>query len=200
MALTDSEIARCKHELRYTLMTANAEPWIGVTQAFELVIQPYLGAGASTTSSTTVTAASTPTPVSLTLVSGTGFSVFSRAVVDVDDRQEIATIQNVVSNVITLLLSKAHSGTYPVLIEGGESIVREILRNIASVKQRLATSFGAGALKQVDEIHFYGSNSATLFGNLGGELKYWRCELSSALGIDQNEKRGCGGSGTLSVY
>ncbi|HEY3495276.1 MAG TPA: hypothetical protein VGK73_11345 [Polyangiaceae bacterium] len=182
MALLDSEVARIKAELGYNLLTTGAVPYIGVTQVFEQVIQENVLAGATTTSSTSVTAASSPTPVTLTLASVTGFTAGDRAVVDVDTRQELATVQAVGVSSITLLLSKAHTGTYPVTVEGGESLVRECLRRIIDVKTSLGSSQGEGALKKVDEIEFYQTGSS-LFGTLGNQLMFWRNELAAALGV-----------------
>jgi hypothetical protein len=42
MALTDAEIARCKIETGYNVMSNGASPWIDVVAVFEQVIQPYL--------------------------------------------------------------------------------------------------------------------------------------------------------------
>jgi hypothetical protein len=197
--LLDSEIARCKAELGYNLLTEAAVPWIGVTIVFEQLIQPYLGGGASTTSATDVTAASTPTPVTLTLASGTGFTSGDRVVIDVDDRQEVVTARLVSGAALTADLSLTHSGTYPVTVEGGESIVRETLRRIRDVKGRMAASFGQGALKKVDEVEFHAASS-NLFGNLGPELSYWREELAAALGIQSLWSQRRAGAQRMSVY
>ncbi len=182
MALTDSEVWRIRYELGYHIITVDAEPYISYVSLFEQVIQPYVTGGASTTSTTAVTAASPAAPASLTLVSATGFATGNRVSVDVDSRQETATLQDLSGTTATMLLSKAHSGTYPVTVEGGESIIREILSRIADVKSRMATTFGYGALKKVDEIEFYNSGGS-YFGALGDQLTYWRDELASALGV-----------------
>lgn len=200
MALLDAEIARIKAELGYSLLTIGAIPYIGITQVFEQVIQANVLAGAATTSSTSVSAQSSPTPVTITLASATGFAVGCRVVVDVDDRQETATAQSLSSTSLTLQLSKTHSGTYPVTVEGGESIVREILNRIRAVKSNMATSFGAGALRKVDEIEFYNSGGASQFGSLGDELSYWRDELAAALGIESMWARRRAGAQRLAVY
>ena len=119
MALLDSEIARIKAELGYNLLTTGALPYIGITQVFEQVIQDNVLAGASTTSTTAVSAQSTPTPVGITLASATGFAAGVRVVLDVDDRQETATVQSMSGSVITVQLTGVHSGTYPVTVDGG---------------------------------------------------------------------------------
>lgn len=199
MALLGSEILRIKHELGYNLMLVGAEPWIGVHAVFDQVIQPYLSGGASTTSTTTVVAASVPTPVTLMLADATDFEAGQRVAVDVDARAETATIQSKTGSAITLLLQKPHTGTYPVTVEGGESIIREILAHIRDVKLKLTEQGGHGALKAVDEIEFYQSGTLTGFEILGNQLAFWRCELASALGI-RAKSSGCSGGSRMAAY
>lgn len=186
MALLDSEIARCKYELGYNLLTISAEPYIGVARVFELVIQPNLLAGATTTSATAVTAVAAgalASPVTLTLGSVTGFSVGDRVVVDVDDRQETATVQSIAGSTITLLLSKTHSGTYPVTVERGETVVREILARLRGIADKLGTTATQQiGIKQVDEIEFFGGMHGVRY-ELTRLQTYWRNELASALGV-----------------
>lgn len=198
MALLTSELERIKYELGYNLIGI-AQPYIETVAIFEGVIQPYLSAGAATTSATAVTAATTPTPVTLTLTSGTGFSSGDRVVIDVDDRQEVVTARLVSGASLTVDLSLTHSGTYPVTVEGGESIVRELLRNIRSTKTEMGLTFGEGALKKVDEIEWYQGGN-TMFGNIGAQLSYWREELASALGIQSLWSSRRAGAQRLSVY
>jgi hypothetical protein len=201
MALLDSEIQRIRAELGYNVLTVSAEPYIGHVSLFEQIIQPYTQHGASTTSSTAVTAAYEFTPVTLSLTSPTGFNIGDRVVIDIDDRQEIVTAQNLVGSNLTVLLMKAHTGTYPVTVEGGESIIREILGHIRRTKAKMSESFGIGSLKQVDEIQFYQAGSGqTYFGILGNELSYWRDELASALGIRSRWGARQGAGSTCSVY
>lgn len=186
MALLDSEIARCKYELGYNLLTISAEPYIGVARVFELVIQPNLLAGATTTSATAVTAVAAgalASPVTLTLGSVTGFSAGDRVVVDVDDRQETATVQSVAGSTITVLLTKTHSGTYPVTVERGETVVREILARLRGIADKLGTSAAQQiGIKQVDEIEFFGGMHGVRY-ELTRLQSYWRNELASALGV-----------------
>lgn len=199
MALLDSEVARIKAELGYNVLDIGAEPYIGVAAIFSQVIQPYLSGGAVTTSSTAVTAASSPTPVVLTLASATGFAAGARVVIDVDDRQEVATIQSLSGAFATVQLSKAHSGTYPVTVDGGESIVRELLGLIRGVKAEMAQTFGTGSIKKVDEVEFY-STGGTAFGALGVQLSAWREELAAVLGIQSMWARKRQGAQRLAVY
>ena len=198
MALLDSELARLKQELGFSLVST-ANPFIGNTVLFEQIIQPYVTGGTATTSSTAVTAATTLTPVALTLASATGFSAGQRVVVDVDSRQEIATIQSISGAAITVHLKNAHTGTYPVTIEGPETIVREILRRIYAVKDEMAVTFGEGSLKKCDELEWYQSG-VSLFGSLGTQLAFWREELAAALGIRSMWSLKRAAAQTLSVY
>ncbi len=200
MALTAGELARIKAELGYNVLSVGADLYVGVVAIFEQVIQPYLTGATATTSSTAVTAASTPTPFAITLASATGFAAGGRVVIDVDDREEIATMQSLAGAVMTVQIKKAHSGTYPVMLEGPESLVREVLHRIREVKTRLATVLGYGALKKVDEIEFYQSGTSTQFGLLGQQLTFWREELAALLGVPSlwSQKRAAGS--TISVY
>ncbi len=183
MALLTSEIARIKAELGYNVLSNGAAPWVLNVSIFEQVIQPYLTGGTATTSSTGVSAQGEPTQTTLTLASATGFSAGDRVVVDVDSRQEIATVQSVSGSTITLLLSLQHSGTYPVIVEGPETIVREILRYIRETKEKLSQQYGSGSLKKVDEIEFYDTKGTSAFGVLGENLAYYREQLAAVLGI-----------------
>lgn len=201
MALLQGELTRLKVELGYNALLIGAEPFIGITQLFDLVILPYLSAGAITTSTTTVVASSPPALTAITLTSPTGFAAGARVVIDVDVRQETVTVESLSGSVLSALTSLAHSGVYNLTVEGGESIIREYLRYIRDVKAQMALAFGTGALKAVDEIQWYDVKGAqTLFGNLGDQLMYWRTELASALGIRSMWAYRSAGAGRLSVY
>lgn len=201
MALLTSELARIRNELGYNNLSVGAEPYIGYVAVFDQVIATYLQAGAATTSATTVTAASSPTPVTLVLASATGFHTGDAVLVDVDDRQERAILQLVSSTNATLLLSKAHSGTYPVTVEGGESIIREILGRIKSVKDSIAESFSVAGIKKVDEIEFFPSNGGGgVIRDMNSLLMYWRDELASTLGVPNGWRGRRGGGGSVSIY
>jgi hypothetical protein len=181
LALTTAEIARIKYELGYNVLTVGAEPYISWVNLFDQIVAPNLPSGAATTSSTAVTASS-GTVVTLVLASATGFASGDRVWVGADDNLETATIQSLSGANMVVTLSKAHSGTYPVYVDSGEGIVRELLDKIKATKTRLTATYGGGALKKVDEIEFW-QGSKTLFGNIGDELMYWRDELASALGV-----------------
>lgn len=213
MALTDAEIQRIRFELGYPNFDVAAEPYIGIHAFFTQVMQKYLLSGATTTSSTAVSASTTPTPQTLTLASAAGFAVGNVVVVDVDARQERATLSAVVGNLVTVQLTKEHSGTFPVTIEGAESFIRDILNElrilttgmngqpgtISSVRSRVG-------LKKVDDVEFFGGGN-TLASQGRDPLtalfelrEHWRDELANAIGIDRlNDKRNSGGS-SVSVY
>ncbi len=208
MGLTTSEVRRIKHELGYGLLSVAAEPYISYVSLFDQIIQPYLTAGAATTSSTSVDAEDAPTPVTLTLASSTGFTTGDRVVVDVDSRQESATIQALVGSTITVLLTLAHSGTYSVEVEGGCSIVRAILRKLQAIgglgsadgTDALSDALDTAGLKKVDEIEFFGGgmSSQTRIGQVKSLREYWRDELAFTLGIVR--LNGGGGGSTVSLY
>ena len=213
MALTTAEHQRIKYELGYPNLDNAAEPYIGIHAFFSAVLQPYLLHGAATTSSTPVTASTTPTAQTLTLASGTGFAAGDVVVVDVDDRQERATIQAFSGVSATVLLSKAHAGTYPVIVEGAESIIRDILNELRLLTSGMGGKAGAISsirsrvgIKRVDDVEFFGGGQ-TLASQGVDPLtqvlqlrEMWRDELAQAIGIPRlNGKNNSGGS-DVSVY
>jgi hypothetical protein len=200
MALTTDELYVLKYHLGFHLLEAGAEPWAGINAIFEQIIQPYLQSGAITTSSTAVTAAGTPTPATLTLADPDGFTVGARVALDVDSRQEVATVQSVSGPDIRLLLSLEHDGTYPVTVEGGEAIVRRILRILNDIGDKLggAGTFSAAGLKRVDEVWF--DNSTTVHSELQNQLAYWRNELSLALGVRNYRAERANQAGSIALY
>jgi len=205
MALLDSEISRIRYELGYNVLEAGAEPYIGVVAVFNNVIQAYMSSGASTTSSTAVTAATTLTPVAITLASATGFAVYDRVIVDVDSRQEAATIQSISGSVITVHLQYAHSGTYPITVEGGESIVRELLKQLIAVSgfSGLMSKAGTQAgIKKVDEVEFFGDGDGrnSRLAELKKVQRHLRRELADALGVVNLRDYRLSGNQVLEVY
>lgn len=205
MPLTDSEVMRIKAELGFPLLTISAEPYIGFASYFEDLLQPYLQEGADTTCSTTVTASKAPTPVTLTLASAAGMFAGARAVVDVDARQETATIQHVSGSTITLLLSLSHTGVFPVTLEGGLTLVRSLLRELANLSTTISSLRTRVGIKKAEDIEFFGGGS-TLASQGIDQLtqvlqlrEHWRDELASALGIPRQNGVAQGGS-DLSMY
>lgn len=209
MALTTSEVTRIKAELGYPLLSTSAEPYIGIAAIFDQVIRPYLLEGASTTCTTAVTAAASPTPVTLTIASATGFAAGNTVIIDVDERQESATVQSLSGASIVVLLSLAHSGTYPVTVEGGESIIREMLatlRSFTGPTGKIAKAAEQAGLKKVDEIEFFdasqrtgGTGSSVLDGILANQM-YHRDELAQLLGCPNLRSKRKQAAQSISVY
>ena len=205
MALLASEIQALRTELGYNALSVGAEPYISYVAIFDNVVAAYLNAGATTTSTTAVTAATSATPVALTLASATGFAAFCRVVVDVDDRQEVATVQSVAgSTTISLLLSGAHSGTYPVSVEGGESLVRDVLRKIHDLTKpggALTKAASSAGVAKVDEIEFFtpGAGTKSRIAELQSLRMYYRDELSAITGVP-NLWRARSGRGSVELY
>lgn len=206
MALTDAEVQRCKYELGYNLLAVGAEPYIGFVAVFDQVIQPYTLGGTATTSATPVTAATTPTPQSLVLASIGDIVAGSVVLVDVDTRQERATVQSVSGLSITLQLSLAHTGTYPVVLEGGESIIRDILEELRAVADSISNLKDRVGLKQVDEVQFFGGGQTLASQGIDPMThtlnlrEYWRDELARCLGIPRLNAKNSSGGSEIGVY
>lgn len=198
MALLDSEIYRIKAELGFNVLSIGAEPYFEISALFD-IIQDNLSGGASTTSSTSV-ASPDGSPATLTLASVTGFTAGARVAVDVDARQEFATIASLSGSSIVVQLSKVHSGTYPVVVDGPEVVVRQLLQDIEKTKAKLVEQYGSGALRQVDEIQWYDARGKTSFGIIGENLAWYREQLAAALGIDSMWSVHAAGGQTMAVY
>lgn len=211
MALLTSELTDLRVALGYNALGVNAEPYVEYHAIFDRVVVTYLQAGASTTSATTVVASSNGAfaPVTLVLTSATGFTAGDRIIVDVDSRQEEATAQSLSGTNLTVQLKLAHTGTYPITVDGGETIVRRLLRRIHAVQDQLASPIGlkaagSGGLKRVDEIEFHPTGmktyGGTYFGQLSRELMRLRDELASALGVQNLFRVRQGGGLSMAVY
>lgn len=211
MALLTSELTDLRVALGYNALGVNAEPYVEYHAIFDRVVVAYLQAGATTTSSTAVVASSNGAfaPVTLVLASATGFTAGDRVIVDVDTRQEEATAQSLSGTNLTVQLKLAHTGTYPVTVDGGETIVRRLLRRIHAVQDQMAKPTtlqmaGSGGLKKVDEIEWHGLSTtaywSTPFGTLSKELMRLRDELASALGVQNLFRVRQGGGLSMAVY
>lgn len=201
VALLDSEIQRIRFELGYTVMGVNAEPYVEYFGTIDRVVQAYLNAGATTTSSTTVAVVDTPTQVTLTLASATGFAAGAIIYVDVLPQQERATIQSISGSTIVVYLQKAHVGTYPVTVDGGESIIREKLAQLYNIDDKLSSALNTAGLKRVDDIEFYGGSTKTSQAVMLQQLRDMRRdELASALGVANLHKLRRMSGQCVSVY
>ncbi len=221
MALLASELQRVRFELGYNVLSAGAEPYVSYVALFDSVVQAYLNSGASTWSSTEVAATTTPVAVALTLDDVEGFHAGDRIVVDVEDAQETPMVRSVQGSAVVVYLTKAHTGVFPVTVEGGEAIVREQLRAILrarAAQEALAGSGGsiqsalissAGGLKKVDEIEFYPASTSTTsssssagdaYDKLERRIEKHQDELSIALGVPNLRKLRHSGGGCVSLY
>lgn len=208
MALLESEVLRIRAELGYPLLSNSAAPYVGGFYAlFEQVIAQYVQAGATTTCSTVVAEAEVPTPVTLALASAAGVAAGARIVVDVDVRQEVVTVQSLSGSNVTALLSLPHTGTYPVTVEGGETIVRECLRELSNLRTTISALRNRVGLKKAgEEIEFFGGGS-TLASQGIDQLtqvlqlqEHWRNELARALNVARLNGPGAGGGSSISMY
>lgn len=179
-SLLDSEVARIKAELGFNLLSVGAEPYVGITRYFEQVAIPNLNTAAVTTSATTVMAAGTPTAVDLTLAAATGFAMFARITVDVDGAIEMATVRSVSGSTISVALSLPHSGTYPVCVESGETLVRYYLAKCRDTLEKIDRAGSTAGLKSADKqdvVFFGGEGEKNRIQTLGDLLGYWRSQL-----------------------
>lgn len=203
MALLDSEVAKIKWHLGYNGLTIASEPYILHAAVFDQVIQPYTQAGLLTSSSTEVDAATSPEQVGLVLASATGLSVGDKIVVDVDSRMETATIQSISGSTVYVLLKNAHTGTYPVSEECGETIIRNILSKLDDIIARIQSAASSAGLKRAEDIEWYQANSSGKGGvieTLQDLFLFWREELASVLGLPKRGGGGGRGGGSVELY
>lgn len=195
-----SEARRVRFELGYNVMSSGVEPFINTFETLDTILQTYLTAGAITTSATAVSAAAVATPSTLTLTSSTGFADGEMVWIDVDARQESATVQSLSGSGMTVLLTKEHSGAYPVTVDGGETIIRDILTKLRNLAEELGGSaVVAAGIEQADEIRF----------SVGGQARdsklrelqmFWRDQLAGALGVPNKWPELLGGGTRLEAY
>jgi len=201
VALLDSEIQRIRFELGYTVLGVNSEPYVEYFGTIDRIVALYLNAGATTTSSTTVVASDTLTQRTLTLASATGFVAGATIYVDVLPQQERAVVQSISGSNVVVYLQKAHVGSYPVTVDGGESIIREKLAQLYAIDEKISAALNTAGLKRVDDIEFYGGTKATSQAVMLSQLRDMRRdELASALGVANLHRLRRGGSQSFSVY
>jgi hypothetical protein len=201
VALLDSEIQRIRFELGYTVLGVNSEPYVEYFGTIDRIVALYLNAGATTTSSTTVVTSDTLTQRTLTLANATGFVAGATIYVDVLPQQERAVIQSISGSNVVVYLQKAHVGSYPVTVDGGESIIREKLAQLYAIDEKISAALNTAGLKRVDDIEFYGGTKATSQAVMLSQLRDMRRdELASALGVVNLHRLRRGGSQSFSVY
>ena len=221
MAFDIGDIARLKFETGYNVAQVGAELYVlnGYAAVFDAAIAPYL-IDQGTTSTTTVPVVTQPTNAAITLaanpavkgavvnVYGQLFGVGSRVVVDVGPNQEAGVIiQALTGLVATVQLALPHGPTvYPVLIQGGEFLVRDVLARLDVIGAQIKgfAPITAGLAKaDGGESEFYASRKG---GRTGGQKDTFdalmfqrdmaRRDLCALLGIENLwEKRGRYGAG-----
>ena len=163
--LLQSELSRVMQELGYSGLTLSALPYAfdGITQIFLQVLQPYIQQGNLTTASTTVMANANPTLTTITVASlssnptsgPTTMVVGDTLIVDQGIYQERSYIQAITGNNIQCLLQNPHTGIYPVTVEGGESIVRDRLRDCVNIQLQISGIAPQLGVKKTDEVEFF---------------------------------------------
>ena len=154
--LTEDEMERIKAELYVHVLDTGAAPYFNFPAAFDVVRDHVTSSTvASTTSTTTVSAAG---PTTITLASATGYVAGQRIVIDCDEAREVVTIRSLAGAEASVVCKKTHSGTYPIEVESGLTIVRGIMADIESVDQSQRGGVDSVGVKRVDEIEFFGLN------------------------------------------
>lgn len=199
MSLRDEEVVRIKAELGYNITGVGADVYIAYTAVFDRAVQPYL-IDPSTTSSTAVTAVAGGASVALTLASNppslsstqsNAFVVGSKVVVDVGAAQETSIITSLNGLSATMVLANAHSGTYPVVLQGAEQFIRDILTRIDAIQAEMlnVAPKTAGLQALVGELEFVsgGSSRGRPGRNKFEELLFQRTiarrDLAAAIGV-----------------
>jgi hypothetical protein len=201
--LTDDEMWRIKAELFDNVLGFGAEPYIGVRAIYNVIQQNVTSSSVSpTTSTTAVTSAG---PVVLTLASVTGLAASSRIVLDVDNAREVVTVRAVTGSTISVVVTKTHSGTYPVEVESGLTIVRGLLADLETLDQQERITIPNGGVKRVDEIEFFSRAEGNVQQSLTAHRNAIRSRLASATGLtgilrELAARVSAGGGSTFEVY
>lgn len=166
MSLRPEEILRLKFQLGVSVTLLGAEPYITYLAIFDQAIQPFI-VDPSTTSTTPVTAGATQsiTLASVPLVAGTtnpAIAVGSSVVIDAGPQSEVVQIQVLSGTTAWATFANAHgaNGAYPVVMAGGEQVVREILARIALIETLLGSVAPVSAgVQEADEAKLYPSST-----------------------------------------
>lgn len=219
MALRPEEILQIKYELGVSVTLIGAEPYITYLAIFDRAIAPYI-IDPSTTSTTSVLVPSTgvATPVQLTLaaipnIAGTStpaFSVGTTVNVDVGPALEQTQITILSGSTIWVSLVQAHgqNGAYPVVMAGGETVVRNILARITAIETEMGTIAPKTAgVAKVDEIGLHpstrqGSKGTTFdkFDSLRAQREQARDDLGEAVGFPNLRSVKRGSAGRVEMY
>ena len=211
MALRPEEILQIKYGLGVSVTLIGAEPYIGYLAIFDKAIAPYI-IDPSTTSSTSTAAVIGGASYALSLavipvVAGTttpAFQVGTTVVVDVGAVQETAQISAISGTSVTVVLANAHLAPFPVVMAGGEAVVRGILARITSIEAQMASIAPVGAgVKKVDEIELFGSmrgKQLDKFGSLLQQREQARDDLGEAVGFPNLRRAKRSGGTKFEVY
>jgi len=201
--LTTDEMQRIRRELADNVTDLGAAAYIGHRNIYT-VIQANVSSSAvaATTSSTTVAASG---PAVLTLATTTGINAGDKLVVDCDAARETVTARAILvagaAGTVSVVCRRTHSGTYPVEVESGLTLVRGCLSDLA-IMQDLINDAAAGAgVKRVDEVEFFGrADGGTTLDELRAAQLALRTDLARMCGLGDmlltNSRRGAG----LEVY
>lgn len=199
MALTDDELQRVRAELADNVLDLGALPYIGHRNIYD-VIKANVSASsvAATSSSTAVTAAGATT---LTLGTTSGLVAGTKVQLDADDARETVSVRAVSGSTISVVCRKTHSGTYPVEVESGLTLVRGCLADLAVLQDRVNDAAASAGIKKVDEVEFFGPADGRSVLDELRRAQYARrldlarlCGLGAILGI--NSRHG----GSVEVY
>lgn len=220
MALTNADVLRLKAELYYNVVGIGAEAYSsldGYVALFDRAIQPYLIDLGSTSSTvialnagiTTLTVASNPAVVG-NAVQPLAFAAGTNVVVDLGANQERTMILAISGLTLTVSLALAHGGyTYPVVVQGGESFVRDVFAQIDTInsEMRVIAPKTAG-VEAVDEVRLVPAArgrkaSRDKFESLIEQRHTARRDLAGLLGVPylyDVRRRGGGGGTMYEVY
>lgn len=195
--LTADEMARIKSELDDNVADYGAQPYLDVRAVYDVIRDHVVSSSvAPTTSATAVTAVG---PTTITLASATDYAAGQRVVIDVDDAREVVTIRSLSGAVASIVATKTHSGTYPVEVESGLTIVRGILSDLITLDTQSRAQVGAAlGLKRVDEVE-WNTDAGGIIAAFAAQRQTLRRRLANATGLAtlyaMNRARSAGGSG-----
>lgn len=226
MAFDFGFIQKLKGQLGFNAVNVGAEAYVlnGYAAMFDAAIAPYM-VDQGSSSTTVVPASSTGSAVAVAVtvaanpivsgaqvanIYGNVFTQGAKVVVDVGPQQETnVVIMGISGLVLTLLLANAHGqyGSYPVLLQGGEYLARQIMARIDVIEGQLTgiAPITAGVTR-ADDVQLASSmmgrkGQLDKFQSLNAQRDLARKELASLLGVPNLwEMRGKfgGSSGSLS--
>jgi hypothetical protein len=198
--LTADEMARIKSELDDNVVDYGAQPYIDVRAVYDVIRDNVVSSSVTpTTSSTSITSAG---PTTITLASATGYAAGQRIVIDCDDAREVVTIRSLSGAVASIVATKTHSGTYPVEVESGLTIVRGILSDLITLDTQSRAQVGSAlGLKRVDEVEWNTDAGGIITAFVAQRLTLRR-RLASATGLASlyAANRGRGGGSSFEAY